>query len=90
MATLAEEFTALQETLDEAPTVQSGLIDLIVKIRWQIEKHASSEDKMRELARVLDDQCALLADAVLRNTPAEAAHAQRAEQIQAEADTDGN
>lgn len=83
-----DEFKSIQSELRMAPTVEAGLINLLVRVRWQIEAHAGDEEKMRELAHTLDTQSAELADAVLKNTPAETASIERAASIQAEADTE--
>lgn len=91
MTTISDSLAKLQHEITKAPTVQAGLINLLVHVRWEIEAHASDERKMRELAHALDEQCAELSDAVILGTPAQAPSEERAAAIQAEADTeDGN
>lgn len=85
MATIAENLDPIHQELVDTPTVQAGLINLLVWIRHQIEASAADQDRMLDLAQALDDQCAVLADEIIQNTPAEAPHADRAAQIQAEA-----
>lgn len=86
MSSIAEAFTKLQHELRKSPTVEAAGINLLVHIRWEIEANAGDERKMRELAHALDEQCAELLDAVIKNTPAEAPTVERAAMIQAEAD----
>lgn len=65
---------ALYGTLEDSPTVEAGLITVLVETRHVIERISAAYPDISELAllaRQLDDDCAKIADAVLVNTPAQ-------------------
>lgn len=86
----ALDFPSLTREVEEQPTVQAGLITVLVRVRNAIELALSVDPIDREyltwLAGQLDSNSAVLADAVLARTPAEAPHEQRAMEVQRQAD----
>ncbi len=83
---MADNLEKLLQQIDDAPTVQAGLIVLLTNIRHRIEAEPDSEEAMVELAKFIDDNSPVLADAVINNTPAQAAHEERAAVVEEEAD----
>ena len=70
---------------EQMPTVQAGLIIVLTRIRHEIERLAQfdpNQEGLRELARQIDTNSPLLADAIIQGTPAQAPHEERARLVQ--------
>lgn len=74
------DITAVLAEIDDAPTVNLGLILLLTRVRYEVAPVAP------ELAAWLDRYAPELSDAVINNTPAQVPHEQRADKIAEEAD----
>lgn len=83
---MALDFGELTREIGAMPTVQAGLILALARIRNAMEAFVETEDLdgLRDLLTELDANSAVLADAVLERTPAQAAHEQRAARVQQE------
>lgn len=83
---MALDFGELTREIGAMPTVQAGLILAMARVRNAMEAFVETEDLdgLRELLAELDANSAVLADAVLDRTPAQAAHEQRAVRVQQE------
>ena len=83
---MALDFGALTREIAAMPTVQAGLILAMARIRNAMEAFVETEDLdgLRDLLTELDANSAVLADAVLERTPAQAAHERRAARVQQE------
>ena len=83
---MALDFGELTREIGAMPTVQAGLILALARVRNAMEALVETEDLdgLRELLAELDANSAVLADAVLDRTPAQAAHEQRAARVQQE------
>lgn len=79
------DFPSLTREVQEMPTVQAGLIVILARVRNAIELAAQTDHPdpayLRWLATQLDVHSPLLADAVIDATPAQDAHAARAEYV---------
>jgi len=81
---MSMDFGQLVRDVANMPTVQAGIILALGRVRNGMEAFVETEDLdgMRELLHDLDMNSAVLADAIVERTPAQAAHEQRAAKIQ--------
>lgn len=97
--TVPMDFPALVKEIQSLPTVEAGIVTLMVRLRNAIEQAApvasrapgatTSDDEQSPnqwLAGQMDAYSALLADAVVASTPAAEPSAQHAAQVQRQAD----
>lgn len=84
----ALDFTSLTQDVEEMPTVQAGIIIVLGRVRNTLEllTAAGDLDGIRGVLRELDANSAVLADAIVDRTPAQAPHEERAARIAQEAD----
>lgn len=64
----------LYEVLESSPTVEAGLITVLVEVRHVIERIGGAYPDITDLrlfAEQLNQECAKIADAVMANTPAQ-------------------
>lgn len=87
---MALDFPSLAREIEQLPTVQAGVVDLLVRLRNALELANQSDvvdkDYIAWLCGQLDSNAAILGDAVVARTPAEAPHEERAAQLQRQAD----
>lgn len=67
---------------EQLPTVESGLITLLTRIRYEIEANGNNPSAMATLARQIDTNSAEWADAIIAGTPAEIPTAERAKGLE--------
>lgn len=84
------DFPSLVREIEQLPTVQAGVVDLLVRLRNAIElanqEAVVDKDYLTWLCGQLDSHAAVLGDAVVARTPAEEPHEVRAAQLQRQAD----
>lgn len=84
------DFGVLVRDVGSMPTVQAGIILALGRIRNGLEAFRDVEDwdGVTEILRDLDVNSAVLADAIVERTPAQAGHEARAAAVQAGEEVD--